>query len=66
MWWLTKMGNHQVSFAGGHGGQLIVLVHDMNMVVVSTADYLPGLFGEEAWNKTKAVMELVGRFIEQL
>ena len=66
MWWLTKIANHQVSFAWGNGGQLIVLVHDMNMVVVSTADYLPGIFGEEAWNKTKTVMELVGNLIEQL
>jgi CubicO group peptidase (beta-lactamase class C family) len=66
MWWSSKAGNYQVNFAWGHGGQMIVLIADLNMVIVSTADDLPGQFGEAAWKKEKAVMELVGGFIASL
>jgi len=66
MWWFSRAGNIQVHFAWGHGGQMILLIPDLNMVIVSTADHLPGQFGEAAWNKEKAVMELVGRFIASL
>lgn len=66
MWWSSRVGDYQVHFAWGHGGQMIVLVSELNMVVVSTADHLAGQFGEAAWNKEKAVMELVGAFIASL
>jgi CubicO group peptidase (beta-lactamase class C family) len=66
MWWSSRVGDYQVHFAWGHGGQMIVLVSELNMVVVSTADHLPGQFGEAAWIKEKAVMELVGAFIASL
>jgi CubicO group peptidase (beta-lactamase class C family) len=66
LWWSSRVGNYQVHFAWGHGGQLIVLIRGLNMVIVSTADHLAGQFGEAAWKKEKAVMELVGRFIATL
>ena len=66
LWWSSKAGGHPVKFAWGHGGQLIILVPDLNMIVVTSADHLPGQFGEEAWQKTKAIMELVGEFIEAI
>jgi CubicO group peptidase (beta-lactamase class C family) len=66
LWWSSKAGSHAFDFAWGHGGQLIVIVHDLDMIVVTTADYLPGQFGADAWRKTKAIMELVGGFIEAL
>jgi CubicO group peptidase (beta-lactamase class C family) len=63
LWWSSKSGSHPIQFAWGHGGQLIILVPDLNMIVVTSADYLPGQFGEAAWQKTKAIMELAGGFI---
>jgi CubicO group peptidase (beta-lactamase class C family) len=63
LWWSSKSGNHPLKFAWGHGGQLIVLVPDLNMIVVTSADNLFGQFGEASWRKEKAVMELVGEFI---
>jgi CubicO group peptidase (beta-lactamase class C family) len=62
LWWSGTSGSHQIWFAWGHGGQLVVIVHDLNMVVVTTAA-CPSIFDPEAWPKTKQVMELVGRFI---
>ena len=41
---------------------MIIIVHDLNIVVVSTASVPPGV-DNDAWQKTKAVMELVGSYI---
>jgi CubicO group peptidase (beta-lactamase class C family) len=65
LWWSGTSGSHQIWFAWGHGGQMIVIIHDLNMVVVATA-LCPYLFDPDAWPKSKAVMELVGRFIAKL
>jgi len=66
LWWSSKAGDHPFHYAWGHGGQLIVLVHDLDMVVVTSADHLPGQFGDAAWQKEKAVMEIVGEFIRAI
>jgi CubicO group peptidase (beta-lactamase class C family) len=65
-WWSGRAGAHRFDFAWGHGGQLIVLVHDLNMVVVTTADPLYQLPGEAGWKHEGAIIDLVGRFIESL
>jgi len=65
LWWSGTSGSHQIWFAWGHGGQMVVVIHDLNMVVVATA-YVPGIFDSDAWPKSKAVMELVGRFITKI
>lgn len=63
LWWSAKAGHYEFDFAWGHGGNLIILVHDLDMVIVTTADHLPGQFGDAAWRKERAVIDLVGGFI---
>ena len=65
-WWCGTSGSHTYNFAWGHGGNLIVILHDLNMVVVATADSLPGQFGEAAAIKEKRILNLVGEFIGRL
>jgi len=65
LWWSGTSGSHQIWFAWGHGGQMVVLIHDLNMVVVATA-LCPSIFDPDAWPKSKAVMELVGRLITKI
>jgi CubicO group peptidase (beta-lactamase class C family) len=65
LWWTGTSGDHEIWFAWGHGGQMVVLIRDLNMVVVATASVPPG-FDNSAWQNSKAVMELVGRFIEKI
>ena len=65
MWWSGKSGTHDIWFAWGHGGQLVVIINDLNMVVVSTAS-VPSEVNSDAWQKTKVIMELVGKLIEQI
>lgn len=66
-WWSGKAGDHQFNFAWGHGGQLIVLLKDLNMVIVTTADPFYGK--EEHWNSWKyeqAVINVIGKFIKSV
>lgn len=65
-WWSAQIGDYDVNFAWGHGGQLIVLVDELNMVVVVTADPFYDVFGSESWQHEKANIELVGDFINSL
>jgi CubicO group peptidase (beta-lactamase class C family) len=65
-WWTARAGDHHVSFAWGHGGQLIVLLDALDMVVVTTADPFFGQHDGDSWKHEKATMNLVAEFIESL
>ena len=65
-WWSATSGKHEFNYAWGHGGNLIVLVHDLDLVIVTTASILPGLSGEESWKKEGAIIDVVGKFIKSL
>lgn len=66
-WWSANAGDHRVNFAWGHGGNLIVLVKDMDMVIVVTADPFYGKDAHfDAWKYEKANIELVADFINSL
>ena len=65
-WWSARAGDYDVNFAWGHGGQLIVLVDELDMVVVVTADPFYETFGSESWTHEKANIELVADFIASL
>ncbi len=65
-WWSAKAGDHHVNFAWGHGGQLIDLLDELDMIVITTADPLNELPAAEGWNYEKAVIDLVGEFINSL
>lgn len=38
LWWIDHINNHKVITAWGHGGQMIHIIPDENMVVVFTTD----------------------------
>jgi CubicO group peptidase (beta-lactamase class C family) len=65
-WWSASVGSHRVAFAWGHGGQLIVLLHELHMIIVTTADPLIHLPGELGWKHEGAIIDLVGGFIRSL
>jgi CubicO group peptidase (beta-lactamase class C family) len=65
-WWSATVGNRRADFAWGHGGQQIVLLHDLDMVVVMTSDPQYMKHDEEAWKYEKANLNLVGKFINFL
>ncbi|MFN2137853.1 MAG: serine hydrolase domain-containing protein [Candidatus Promineifilaceae bacterium] len=65
-WWSATVNDHPVNFAWGHGGQLIVLLDELDMVVVVTADPFYDVYGEESWQHEKASFDLASAFIASL
>lgn len=65
-WWSAKVAGREVDFAWGHGGQLIVLLDDLDMVVVAKSDPWRGQRGGESWKHERATLNLVGKFIRSL
>jgi CubicO group peptidase (beta-lactamase class C family) len=65
-WWWLRSGSHLFNAATGHGGQLIAVVPDLDMVVVLTA--APQLLenGGRAWREEKAHFNLVGNLIASI
>lgn len=63
LWWSGTSGSRRFNFAWGHGGQLVCILDDLNMVIVTAANALVGQIDIIAWLKTKAIMEMVGRYI---
>ena len=67
-WWSARVGNHRFSYACGHGANYIILLHDLDMILVTTADplYGPDLAAGGGWEYERAINELVGSFIKAL
>ncbi|HEY70660.1 MAG TPA: serine hydrolase [Anaerolineae bacterium] len=66
LWWSARAGDHNFNYAWGHGGNLLVLVDELDLLIVTTADPLHGIWGQEAWEKEGAIIDLVGKFIRAL
>jgi CubicO group peptidase (beta-lactamase class C family) len=66
-WWSADVGEYHVNFAWGHGGQLIVLIDKLNVVIVTTADPFYGKdIHFDAWKYEEAIIKMVGDFIYAL
>jgi CubicO group peptidase (beta-lactamase class C family) len=66
LWWSARAGKHRFDFAWGHGGQLIVRLDDLDMIVVTTADPLYEAPGESGWQYEGGIIDMVGKFINSL
>jgi CubicO group peptidase (beta-lactamase class C family) len=65
-WWSARVGDHHLDFAWGHGGQLIVLLDELDMIVVVTADPFYLIHTSQSWKHEQANINLVGKFINSL
>jgi CubicO group peptidase (beta-lactamase class C family) len=65
-WWTARAGEYDFSFAWGHGGQLIVLLDQLDLLIVTTADPFFGQHDDQSWKHEKAVINLVADFIDSL
>jgi CubicO group peptidase (beta-lactamase class C family) len=65
-WWSANGGKHHVNFAWGHGGQLIVLSDEFELVIVVTAYPFWKEHNDESWKHEKAIIKLVGKLINSL
>ena len=65
-WWSARIGEHHFDLAWGHGGQLIVLLDKLDMVVVVTSYPFYLQHDAESWKHELANVNLVGEFIKSL
>jgi CubicO group peptidase (beta-lactamase class C family) len=65
-WWSARVKDHHFDYAVGHGGQLIILLHDLDMVIVTKAYPFWMQHDDESWRNEKAIINLVGKFIASL
>ena len=65
-WWSIKAGNYRYNMAWGHGGQQIILIDELNLMVVLLADALYARHGDEPWKIEKANLNLVANFVASL
>jgi CubicO group peptidase (beta-lactamase class C family) len=65
-WWSARAGEHDFDFAWGHGGQLIILLRELDMIVVLTSDPFYLQHDEESWIHERANINVVGKFIDSL
>jgi CubicO group peptidase (beta-lactamase class C family) len=67
-WWSGRAGDHYFNYASGHGGNYIILIDELDMIIVTTADPLKGpeLAAEGGWKYEGAINKLVGKFINSL
>jgi hypothetical protein len=64
--WSASVGNHQLGYAAGLSGQLIALLDELDIIIVTTADPFCKIHGSQARKHEKAVFNLAGEFIESL
>ncbi|MBT8399689.1 MAG: serine hydrolase [Rhodothermia bacterium] len=65
-WWSARVANRRFNFAWGHGGQFIILLDDLEMVMVVTAKPFYLQHDSQAWKHEKSNLNLVGKFIALL
>ena len=67
-WWSAKVGKHRFDYVCGHGANYIILLQELDMIIVTTADplYGPELAGAGGWKYEGAINKVVGRFIDSL
>ena len=65
-WWSIKAGNYRYNLAWGHGGQQIVLIDELDLMVVLLADALYAQHGDEPWKIEKSNLNLVADFVASL
>ncbi len=65
-WWSATVGDHHVDYAAGHGGQYIVLLDDLDMVIVVASDPFYLVHDSQSWKHEQANLNLVGKFITSL
>jgi len=65
-WWSARVGEHHFDIAWGHGGQLIVLLDELDMVIVITSYPFWLQHDAEAWKHELTNVNLVGEFIKSL
>jgi CubicO group peptidase (beta-lactamase class C family) len=65
-WWSVRAGDYRYNLAWGHGGQQVVVLDELRMVIVVTVDPLHLQWGDRPWKLEKSSLNLVADFVASL
>ena len=63
LWWRFRVNNYQAISAFGYGGQLIVMVPELNLIVVTTSDSHSACSKKEMEDQFYTVLDLAKTII---
>lgn len=61
LWWIGKAAGKNVYFALGHGGQYVMCIPDLNMIIAATSD--PNLDWDISDEHERAVLKIIADYI---
>ena len=61
LWWTGTIKNYQIFTAIGHGGQFVLCVPDLNLIVATNA--YSNIWWEEANEQELAILNIIGNYI---
>ena len=61
LWWLGEIQDKNVFIAIGHGGQFVLCIPDLNMIVATNAH--SDIWWEEANEQELEILNIIGNFI---
>jgi CubicO group peptidase (beta-lactamase class C family) len=64
-WWICTLAGYRAPHAWGYGGQFIVLVPDLDLVIVTTSAWIPDAIANEHANRVYALLQHVIRVVAE-
>ena len=61
LWWIDSAGRHNCYYTMGYGGQCIMLIPDLEMIIVTTADH--SIEWEKAYQQNCSLHDLINNYI---
>ncbi|MFC1724250.1 serine hydrolase [candidate division KSB1 bacterium] len=61
LWWMAQTGGHNIYFAAGHGGQHILTIPDLNMIIITTANII--VPDDKLGSQVNAMYYLISNYI---
>ncbi|MFH1196471.1 MAG: serine hydrolase [bacterium] len=59
LWWIGKINSYEMFWALGYGGQMVITFPDLNLIIVTTADYNVG------WDvdQERPILKIISKYI---
>ena len=61
LWWLGEINGYRTQLAIGHGGQFIIMIRELDLVIVNTAEAY--VYWDKADEQERDILDLVANYI---
>ncbi len=63
LWWLGRLNEYEIIFALGIGGQYIIVIPELEMIIVTTAVTGSDIVWEEAYEQERSILDFIANYI---